>query len=322
MEIETIQEAKIPKVSVIIPVYGVEKYIEQCARSLFEQTLDDIEYLFIDDCTPDGSIGVLKGVLEEYPHRKSQVTIHRMEQNSGQAAVRNYGVQHAKGGYVIHCDTDDWVDIHMYEKLYSHAKTTDADIVICDYYKVSGGEIQIKKRQFDNSSKKALMTEVLTSDQLNTVWNALVRRQLYKNILYPVGAQAEDKTYMIQLIWQANRVEHICEPLYYYRDNPASISNAVSVEAIIKRYWQYKNNQDVAIGYLEKQGLLKIFKKQIEAYKITAKLFLYYNYNNRECRELWDQTYPEIKYSVLFNKYVILKVKILYFLTFFNIVRD
>lgn len=310
------------KISVIIPVYGVEKYIERCARSLFEQTLDDIEYLFIDDCSPDRSVDVLKQVLEEYPQRKTQVTIHRMEKNSGQAAVRNYGVQHAKGDYVIHCDTDDWVDVHIYERLYSHAKTTDADIVVCDYYKVSGDEIQIKIRQFDNSSKKALMTEVLTGEQLNTVWNALVRRQLYKNIIYPVGAQAEDKTYMIQLIWQAKRVEHICEPLYYYRDNPASISNEVSVEAIIKRYWQYKKNQDVAICYLEKQGLLKKFKKQIEAYKITAKMFLYYKYNNRECRELWNQTYPEIKYSVLFNKYVILKVKILYFLTFFNIVKD
>ena len=80
-----------PKVSVIVPVYGVEKYMERCARSLFEQTLDDIEYLFIDDCTPDRSIEILQQVLEEYPHRKPQVTIHRMEQNSGQAAVRKWG---------------------------------------------------------------------------------------------------------------------------------------------------------------------------------------------------------------------------------------
>ena len=105
-----------PKVSIIIPVYGVEKYIERCARSLFEQTLDDIEYLFIDDCTPDKSVEILKRVLEEYPHRKSQVVIHRMEQNSGQAKVREWGMQNATGEYVIHCDSDDWVDIHMYER--------------------------------------------------------------------------------------------------------------------------------------------------------------------------------------------------------------
>ena len=68
-----------PKVSVIVPVYGVEIYIERCARSLFEQTLDDIEYLFIDDCTPDRSIEILKQVLEDYPQRKTQTIIHRME---------------------------------------------------------------------------------------------------------------------------------------------------------------------------------------------------------------------------------------------------
>ena len=85
------QNENMPKVSVIIPVYGVEKYIERCARSLFEQTLDDIEYLFIDDCTPDKSVDILKHVLEEYPQRKSQVVIHRMEKNSGQAAVRKWG---------------------------------------------------------------------------------------------------------------------------------------------------------------------------------------------------------------------------------------
>ena len=84
-----------PKVSIIIPVYGVEKYIERCARSLFEQTLDDIEYLFIDDSTPDRSIDILKRVLENYSHRKSQVNIHRREQNSGQAIVRNWGMQNA-----------------------------------------------------------------------------------------------------------------------------------------------------------------------------------------------------------------------------------
>ena len=100
-----------PKVSVIIPVYGVEKYIEKCARSLFEQTLDDIEYLFVDDCTPDKSVDILKHILEEYPHRKSQVVIHRMEQNSGQAVVREWGVKNAKGDFIIHCDSDDWVDV-------------------------------------------------------------------------------------------------------------------------------------------------------------------------------------------------------------------
>ena len=94
-----------PKVSVIIPIYGVEKYIERCVRSLFEQTLDDIEYLFIDDCSPDGSVRIIMRILDEYPNRKEQVIIHRMEQNSGQAKVREWGMKNATGDYVIHCDS-------------------------------------------------------------------------------------------------------------------------------------------------------------------------------------------------------------------------
>lgn len=127
------------KVSVIIPVYGVEKYIERCVRSLFEQTLDDIEYLFIDDCTPDRSIDILKQVLEEFPHRKCQVVIHRMKQNSGQAKVREWGMRNATGEYVIHCDSDDWVETDMYRLMYDEAKRIDADIVMCGY-KVTDGQ--------------------------------------------------------------------------------------------------------------------------------------------------------------------------------------
>ena len=82
-----------PKVSVIIPVYGVEKYIERCARSLFGQTLDDIEYLFIDDCSPDKSVEILEHILLEYPQRRDKVIIHRMEHNSGQAKVREWGMR-------------------------------------------------------------------------------------------------------------------------------------------------------------------------------------------------------------------------------------
>ena len=95
------------KVSVIIPVYGVEKYIEKCAHSLFRQSLDEIEYLFIDDCTPDNSIAIVKKVLESYPNRRGQVVFHKMATNSGQAKVREWGILNAKGEYIANCDSDD-----------------------------------------------------------------------------------------------------------------------------------------------------------------------------------------------------------------------
>ena len=111
-----------PKVSICIAVYNVEKYIEQCVRSLFEQTLDDLEYIFVDDASPDASIDVLLRVLEDYPHRKNQVKLLRHETNQGVAVARKDAIAAATGEYIIHCDPDDWVDLDMYEKLYVKAK--------------------------------------------------------------------------------------------------------------------------------------------------------------------------------------------------------
>lgn len=121
-----------PKVSVIVPVYKVEKYIERCVRSLFGQTLDDIEYIFVNDCTPDASMEVLQNVLEEYPARKSQVKILNHTVNTGQSGARRDGMRMATGDFIIHCDADDWVELNMYEKMYRKAVDDGADAVCCD----------------------------------------------------------------------------------------------------------------------------------------------------------------------------------------------
>ena len=97
------------KVSVIVPIYEVERYIERCARSLFEQTmLSGIEFIFVDDCTPDYSIEILHNTLKEYPEREAQVTILTHSANKGLAAARKTGVRAARGEYISHCDSDDW----------------------------------------------------------------------------------------------------------------------------------------------------------------------------------------------------------------------
>ena len=126
------------KVSVIIPVYNVERYIERCVRSLFEQTLIDMEYIFVDDCSPDNSINILESVLEEYPNRKSQVKIIRHLENKGLPIARKTGIDNSTGDYIIQCDSDDWVDKDMYKAMYNMAVNTHSDVVVCGYY-VSDG---------------------------------------------------------------------------------------------------------------------------------------------------------------------------------------
>ena len=110
-----------PKVSVIVPIYEVEKYIERCVRSLFEQTLDDIEYIFVDDCTKDNSITVLERVIKDYPNRKSQITILHHETNKGLPQARKTGLLSARGDYIAHCDSDDWVDHKLFALMYEKA---------------------------------------------------------------------------------------------------------------------------------------------------------------------------------------------------------
>ena len=100
------------KVSILVPIYGVEKYIERCARLLFEQTYENIEYVFVNDCTKDRSLDILKNVIEQYVLRKPHITIVDNERNLGLAGTRNVAMARATGDFVIHVDSDDYIERH------------------------------------------------------------------------------------------------------------------------------------------------------------------------------------------------------------------
>ena len=124
------------KVSVIIAVYNVAPYVEKCARSLFGQTVDDMEFIFVDDCSPDNSIQIIQKVLEEYSTRKGQVRFLKNEKNLGQAGARARGMKVSSGDYIIHCDADDWVDPDWLLALYQQIEREKADMAICDYERI------------------------------------------------------------------------------------------------------------------------------------------------------------------------------------------
>ena len=123
-----------PKVSFLVPVYNVSAYIGRCARSLFEQTFDDIEYIFVNDCTPDDSMERLEAVIEQYPERAGQVKIINQEQNQGPGTARNVALLAASGEYVCCVDSDDYVDADMVDAMYAKAVAEEADIVVADMW--------------------------------------------------------------------------------------------------------------------------------------------------------------------------------------------
>lgn len=118
----------------IIPVYNVGKFIERCVRSLMEQTMDNVEYIFVDDASPDNSIQILQKVIADYPNRRDNVRILTHAENKGLPAARNTGLAVATGEYIFHCDSDDFVEKDLLSTLYETARNENADIVWSDYY--------------------------------------------------------------------------------------------------------------------------------------------------------------------------------------------
>ena len=294
-----------PKVSVIIPVFGVEKYIERCARSLFEQTLDDMEFIFVDDCTPDRSIVILKSVIEEYrlrfSEKKYEVRIVRMPTNSGQAAVRRHGIQLATGDYIIHCDSDDWVDVTMYEKMYNKAIEEDADMVVCDYYR-SDGVTHREDTGFISKQKEQFIKEMLYMRTSWAVWNKLVKRELYHpNFVYPTGAMAEDMLISTQLALFSNRISFLRKNLYFYNNNPKSIVNNASYEAGMRKFKQATDNAALLASIiLNTPEYCKYREPMYYAMSFQKNLLLPY-FNIAEANRIFYQTFKGVETKVLVN---------------------
>lgn len=292
-----------PRVSVIIPVYRVEKYIERCARSLFEQTLDDIEYLFVDDCTPDRSIEVLKNVLEEYPQRKPQVIIHRMEKNSGQAAVRKWGMQNATGEYIIHCDSDDWVHKDMYQAMYEKAVSEDADFVVCNYCESNGKEIKKVKKGSHTTDAKVFFENIIYQTDQWSLWNKLFRRSLLKEIIiYPKYAMGEDYVLCLQLVWNSKSMAYIDKTYYFYYINELSLTKSVSIETIEKRFHQSVGNAEDILRFLNEKGLYERYKEAIDCVLLNKKNILLPLIGIRKYYKIWHETFPELNSRILLNK--------------------
>lgn len=206
-----------PKVSVIIAVYNVAPYVEKCARSLFGQTLDDMEFIFVDDCSPDNSIEIINNILEDYPSRKGQVRFLYNTENLGQAGARKKAMSIATGDYIIHCDSDDWVELDMYKTLYDRGVLTNADIVTCDYFDERPNETTIVGKEIFKDSHANLL-DINTKPHFTLTWNLIKREIITSNELFPIQGlnMWEDFLVVIKAYYYANKIEHVEKPLYHY----------------------------------------------------------------------------------------------------------
>lgn len=299
-----------PKVSVIIPIYNTEKYIERCLRSLFEQTLDDIEYIFIDDCTSDNSLKILKKVFLEYPKRISQVKLFRNKTNKGQAFTRKKGIKLATGDYIIHCDSDDWIDQNMYKEMYEEAVSKNLDYVWCKFYRCYSNRKEIDEQYCENN-QLSIYRALLTGKLLGTIWNRLVKREicLDHNIIWGQSNFAEDLVLVFQYTNISKKIEYLDKPLYFYNQNEESITSVgMNRGKMQKGFDNFFPNANIILHYLMFLNLDNVLNNEIVYFKKFVKSYIPIE-TVSDCK-LWSSCYKEINFSILFNPYISIRERL------------
>ncbi len=292
-----------PKVTVIIPVYKAEKDISRCCKALFEQTLDSIEYIFVDDCTPDKSVAVIEKTLAVYPNRKSAVKMLHQPKNMGVSACRQLGLDNAFGEYVIHCDSDDWPDLDMYETLYNTAIKEGAEVVCCDY-KVEYDSKSIVVRFPDQYiGRPSLNTDPIEG----AVWNKLISKKLIDSCgaeFYQGINLGEDFGFVTpcRVMSRKNVVVH--KPMYHYNQlNQNSLTHNYSKEYFI----QVVDLAERTETYFIRHGLAKEYERELCYMKFKSKMYFLVFSDVRDVK-LWKSLFPEChKYISLYNVPVYLK---------------
>lgn len=217
------------KLSVIVPVYNSEKYLNRCVDSLVKQTLKDIEIILVDDGSKDSS----PAICDEYAEKYGNITVLHLE-NGGPARARNKGIEIAKGEYLAFCDSDDYVELNMYEKLYANAIEYHTDIAMCTYSFDYDGRIVPAKFKFDSfyenkeAVKNGLLKRIYDSnfDGLAGPTNKLYSKQMVvdNDIKFDESMiRGEDFWFNFGCLKFANNCSFIDESLYYYYQNEASI---------------------------------------------------------------------------------------------------
>jgi glycosyltransferase involved in cell wall biosynthesis len=278
------------KASVIVPIYKVSEYIEKCARTLLEQTLNDVQYIFVDDATPDDSMDVLNRVLEDYPNRKEDVIILHNTVNKGLAATRFVGFDVADGEYIYHCDSDDWVEPNMLEEMYEAAKKENADIVCCEGWNegIHGRYIyryEDDEETLENGLLALKMTEIYTA-----VWNKLIRKSLYtqhKIRNYEGINMNEDTALTARLRYFSRKTVILHSPFYHYNRMNVGAMTACVKEDSVKQQIQLAHLLE---GFFREVGEQDRFKHLVNLLKFNSKMHYVRVWHDIK---KWKSIYPE-----------------------------
>lgn len=262
-------------VSIVVPVYNAEAYIERCALSLLRQSYEELEIIFVDDCSTDAGPEVLRKTIARFPERN--VKILRQPKNTGSAMARQRGLDEASGDYVIQVDSDDCVKVDYIEKLVAVAQKNKADIVICDF-QYDYGNRQVHCHVNPPTDSHSLLNKVLAGSVHSGLWNKLVQRKIFveHNIRFTEGLNMfDDKSVFYRIADQADRIAYLSEPLYIYnKTNEGSITSRKRTRAIEPALMLIEQMED----YFSKRDASKDVWQSIEYFKVNVmRLILLYN---------------------------------------------
>lgn len=224
------------KVSIIVPVYNSEKFLERCIMSLIDQTLSEIEIILVNDASIDNSLFIMNSFKKKYPNK---IKVVDSKINLKQGGARNLGLDVAAGEYIGYVDSDDFVDSTMYEKLYSKAKADDSDIVLCDFLRTCNGI----EGTITTTANKKYMGEVDSFKRKKLILSPgsccckIYKKNILKdnNLKYPEHIFYEDNFFNHLLPLYINKCSYVEEPLYYYYQNDMSTTASINPNIFFDR---------------------------------------------------------------------------------------
>jgi glycosyltransferase involved in cell wall biosynthesis len=215
-----------PKVSVIVPVYNVENYLNRCIDSILSQTFTEFECILVDDCSTDRS----QKICDEYSRKDHRVKVIHNINNLGSSISRKVGFCNCDGEYIQYIDGDDWIEKNMLEKIWTKAASGGFAMVVCDYLYEKPGNVIYERQEIDKMAKIEIIKDIAVKKKLAcAIWNKMVRRDVLLKIQFPTQNYSEDRFITLQAIYYSERIGYIEEALYHYR--------------------YYTNNQEVNVLY-------------------------------------------------------------------------
>lgn len=275
-----------PKVSVIVPFYNVEKYIEKCLETLVNQTLDDIEIILVNDGSKDKTVDIVKKYKEMYSNK----IVYLEKENGGLSDARNYAISYARGEYIAFLDSDDYVETNMYKEMYEIAQKENSDMVECNFIWEYPNKTRIDIGTTYNNKHEMI-------EKIRVVaWNKLIKREILEKskVQFPKGYRYEDVEFTYKLIPFLEKVSFCKTPMVHYVQREGSISNVQN-----KRNAEIFDVMEHVMDYYKENNLYEEYYQELEylyaRYAFCSSFLRIVKIKDKEIRkQLLDMTWNNV----------------------------